>query len=133
MKMFRFIGKAEMEAILNGETIYNTTDYSKNHNTTSKGFCFFQNNRAKKISTIAESALDYLGGIVDTYAIICVEVETARKASGFYSVGYKTEYNLTEYNKNIVVGAWLCKTHTFTSKTFGRTYTMFDGIGEQII
>lgn len=133
MKMYRFIGKTEMDAILNGETVYNTVDYSKEYDTTSKGFCFFQNNRAKKIETIAENALDYLGGIVDTYAIICVEVENARKASGFYSVGCKVEYNLTEYNKNIVVGAWLCKTHEFVSKTFNRTYTRFDGIGEKII
>lgn len=133
MKMYRFVGQTELNAIINGETIYNTTDYSKSYDTTSKGFCFFQNNCTKKINVIAESAMEYLGGIVDCYAIVCVEVENARKARGFYSVGYKTEYNLTEYNRNVVAGAWLCNTHEFTSSISGRTHVMFDGIGEQMM
>ena len=133
MKLYRFVGKNELVALLNGQTIVNNTDYSKQFDTTSKGFCFFQNNRAKKINVIAESALEYLSGIVDVYAIICIEVENARKARGFYSVGYKTEYNLTEYSKDVIVNAWLCKTHNFVNEFSGRTHTIFDGIGEKVI
>lgn len=132
MTLYRFIGKEELTALQNGETLVNTTDYSEFNETNSIGFCFFADNRKNAtLTNIAGRAEEYLGGIVDTYAIIKVEVETARRAYGWYSVGKKTEYNLTEYSIKNVVGAWLCDMKKI--KYFGRDMYLYRGIGEQVI
>ena len=131
MTLYRFVGKDELTALLNGETLINTTDYSEMNDTNSIGFCFFADNRKNAtINSIAARAEDYLGGIVNTYAIVKIEVETARRAYGWYAVGKKIEYNLTEYSVKNVVGAWLCKMKKINY--FGRDAYLYRGIGEKV-
>ncbi len=100
MKLFRFVGEQECKKLLWNETIENDFDWSTKYDTNSKGICFFANNRTQDIEKIANTALDDWGfeGIVKTFALVEIEVETARKAWGFYSGGMRTEYNLTEYS-----------------------------------
>ena len=98
MKLYRFIGIEEFEKLLAGETVKNENDYSKDHDTNSKGFCFFANNRTNDAQKVFASAIDYLGGIVDAYYMIEVDLDNPTKTFGYYAAGKKTEYNVTEYN-----------------------------------
>ena len=67
MKLFRFISNNEYTRLMSGETIVNTTDYSKKYDTNSKGFCFFAYNRTNNIDLIISNVLDEWGfaGIVN--------------------------------------------------------------------
>lgn len=132
MTLYRFIGKKELEALMNNETVFNYTDYSEEHDTNSIGFCFFADNRKNTTAeAAAERAHEYLGGIVDHYALVQIEVEKARKAWGWYSAGRKIEYNLTEYSKANVVSAWICKNKVIDY--FGKNVALYRGLGEKVI
>lgn len=100
MRLYRFIGEKEYNSLLSGEKQYNDRDWSEYYDTTSKGICFFAYNRTNDINRIVEVALEEwcYSGIVKEYAIIEVEVNSARKAKGFYASGFHTEYNLFEYD-----------------------------------
>lgn len=100
MKLYRFIGELETYRLLTNETIENTFDWSTKNDTNSKGICFFAYNRTNNINKIIDAVLNDWGfaGIVKEFAIVEIEVPTARKAYGFYAGGMKTEYNLTEYS-----------------------------------
>ena len=104
MRLFRFIGEKEYNSLLCGEKQINNFDWSMKYETTSKGICFFANNRTNDIDHIVEVALEEWGyaGIVKEYAIVEVEVDKARKAKGFYASGFHTEYNLFEYDISCV-------------------------------
>lgn len=126
MKLYRFIGKKECDSLLNNEKQFNNFDWSICCDTTSKGICFFAYNRTSNIDLIIERVLDDWGfsGIVKDYAIIEIDVPTARKAKGFYSSGFHTEYNLFEYSLFDVKNIWLIPHKTYTYKN--RTYTARD-------
>lgn len=108
MKLYRFVGKEEVEKLLNNETIENHFDWSEKCDTNSKGICFFAYNRTNNVNKIINVVLDYWGfaGIVKEYALIEIEVETARKAWGFYAGGKRTEYNLFKYSLQDVTGIY---------------------------
>jgi len=108
MKLYRFVGKEEVEKLLNNETIENHFDWSEKYDTNSKGICFFAYNRTNNVNKIINVVLDYWGfaGIVKEYALIEIEVETARKAWGFYAGGKRTEYNLFKYSLQDVTGIY---------------------------
>lgn len=134
MKLYRFIGKKELDSILSGEKQFNDFDWSSCCDTTSKGICFFAYNRTSNINIIIERVLNDWGfsGIVKDYAILEIEVSKARKAKGFYASGYHTEYNLFEYSLKDVNNIWLIphKTYTYRNKTFTRRD--YDGKAENI-
>lgn len=108
MRLFRFIGEKEYNSLLSGEKQTNDFDWSIKYETTSKGICFFTNNRTNDINRIVEVALDdwCYSGIVKEYAIVEVEVDRARKAKGFYASGFHTEYNLFEYDLSCVTNVY---------------------------
>ena len=108
MRLFRFVGQHEYDNIMSGGVHHCDRDWSIDHDTNSKGICFFANNRTNDINRIVETALDEwgYGGIVKEYAILELEVPTARKAWGWYSGGRRSEYNLNEYSKADVVKAY---------------------------
>ena len=103
MKLYRFIGTKEMNRLMNGEVLERTTDWSEINDTNSIGYCFFAYNRTNDLRKVVTNALeDWLGGIVKAEYIVEIEVDSARKAYGWYSCGRKTEYNLTSYSmKNV--------------------------------
>jgi len=116
MKLYRFIGEQEAKMLLWNETIENRRDWSEYCDTNSIGICFFANNRTNDMEKIVETALDTWGfsGIVKTFAIVEIEVETARKAWGWYSGGKRTEYNLTSYSIENVKAMYTLDNHNWT-------------------
>lgn len=100
MKLYRFVGENEVFQLLTNKTIKNNRDWSQFCDTNSKGICFFAYNRTNKIDHIVNTVLDdwCFDGIVKTFALVEIEVPTARKAWGFYAGGKRSEYNLTEYS-----------------------------------
>ena len=115
MRLFRFISDREYNSLMTGEHIHSERDWSIDHDTNSKGICFFANNRTNNIDRIVETALDDwgFGGIVKDFAIIEVEVDKARKAWGFYSGGRRTEYNLTDYDLTAVKAIYIIPHETY--------------------
>lgn len=103
MTLYRFIGKEEYNKLMNGETVYNNTDWSEYADTNSKGFCFMAST-FKNVNKVLTYKLDDLGmsGCVSTDYFIVVKVDKARKAWGWYSGGKQAEYNLFQYSlKNV--------------------------------
>lgn len=100
MKLYRFISENEMNKLMNNEIIANNRDWSNYYNTNSIGICFFSYNRTNDLRKIVYNALEEWGfaGIVQADYIVEVEVDSARKAWGWYSGGKRTEYNLTAYS-----------------------------------
>ena len=126
MRLFRFISEREYNSLMNGEHIHSERDWSIDHDTNSKGICFFANNRTNKIDRIVETALDEWGfaGIVKDYAVVEIETETARKAWGWYSGGKRTEYNLTDYSLSLVNAVYTIPHKT--TQYFGKTRLVRD-------
>lgn len=131
MKLYRIIGIEEFNALLRGDTLINTTDYSEKYDTNSKGFCFFANNRTNDAEKVFAAAFEYLGGIVDAYYMIEVDIDNPRKAYGFYSVGKRVEYNTTTYNMSNVKNIYRVCGHVCYSKGFyggyGKNKKYYDG------
>lgn len=131
MKLYRIIGIEEFNALMNGETLINTTDYSEMYDTNSIGFCFFANNRTDDAEKVFNTAYEYLGGIVDDYYMIEVEIDKPRKAYGYYSVGKRTEYNTGKYSLNDVRNIYRIKAHVSYINGFyagyGKKRKYFDG------
>jgi len=103
MKLYRYCGQEEVNNILNGQILKNNTDWSEDHDSTSKGFCFFAYNKSNDLKKIITNSLtDWLDGIVNNEYLVEIEIDKARKARGFYASGFHTEFNLTEYSiKNV--------------------------------
>lgn len=131
MKLYRIIGIEEFEALLRGETLVNTTDYSKKYDTNSKGFCFFANNRTDNPEKVFSAAYEYLGGIVDAYYMIEADINNPTKAYGVYSIGKRIEYNATTYSMNNVKNIYRVCAHVSYSKGYfggyGKNKRYYDG------
>ena len=103
MKLYRYCGQNEVDALLNGEVLTSVIDWSEKYDTNSKGFCFFAYNRTNDMRKIITQSLeDWLGGIVKADYIVEIDVDSAKKSYGFYACGRRTEYNLASYSlKNV--------------------------------
>lgn len=104
MKLFRYMSKNEFNKLINGETLKN----DKKHTgfTDSVGFCFMEGEEGT-----AEYCYDFLSGIVSNEVLVLFETDKElKKGYGRYADPYgsffdtimKTEYSITEYNKDII-------------------------------
>lgn len=109
MKAYRFIGKEEYELLKKGETLFNNTKWSEMNDTNSVGFCFFSC-RSTKMEKVVDYGLDWLDFIAaKAYAIVAVEMEQMKKGFGWYANGKMTEYSVTTYSIENVIGIYQWK------------------------
>lgn len=82
MIVFRYMSFKEFELLKQGKTLTNTTDHSQGHHTTSKGFCFFDEDDCSP-----EYAYEFLSDIVSDEICARFEVDEPllTKSYGIYA------------------------------------------------
>lgn len=81
MRLIRFMGQGELDALLAGETLHNTRDHHRysGGRTNSIGFCFFD------LSVPPEKRMEYLTGVVDMDIVVEIDINTKlKKGQGIY-------------------------------------------------
>ena len=92
LKLYRFMGQAEYEALISGQTLTNTKNHAEDgSHTDSVGFCFTASPPFKSIH--------WLSGVVDTDYCVCIRISPrkVKKCRGRYGGGWKDEYCCTSY------------------------------------
>lgn len=92
LKLYRFMGPQEYEALISGQTLTNTKNHAEDgSHTDSVGFCFTASPPFKSIH--------WLSGVVDTDYCVCIRISPrkVKKCRGRYGEGWKDEYCCTSY------------------------------------
>lgn len=93
LRLYRFMGSEEYNALISGQQLTNETKHADagNH-TNSVGFCFTPSPPFKSIH--------WLSGLVDTDYCVCIVIPAKKMTAtrGRYSCGWKDEYCCTSYS-----------------------------------
>lgn len=103
MTVFRYMSLKEFELFQKGEILVNKTDHSKGHKTSSKGFCFFNENDFSP-----SYAFEFLEDIVSDDVCVRFEVDEKLlvKSWGVYADPYYENWSDT-----ITVDEWCCESY----------------------
>ena len=98
MNYVRFMGFAELEKYLKGETLVNKTNWRKKAQcTNSIGFCFFDD------SVEPEKRMEYLTGVVDLDCVAIFECKDERKLRKSYGRYRDPEKDILAFFKPIMM------------------------------